>query len=293
MREEAPVFCGPMVDAHIHVVPPNLPGVGPLSPGLRASVENVARVVREQLLAGGFTHAAAMGAWDAGPDDPLGVNRTIQIAEGVPGLYAIGVADPTRGDPEHLRRAEAQIRGGRVVALKGYLGYVHHFPNDPGYIPYYELAEKYKLPVFFHTGDTYSPYAKLKFAHPLQVDEVAVDFPKVNFVLCHVGNPWTVDAAEVVYKNMNVWTDLSGLLVGPDEDFVDGAETDSRRDVVERVRLAFRYAERPNRFVHGSDWPLAPMPAYAAFVREAIPAEFHDMVFGENARKLFGDRLRD
>src|SRR5262245_64030297 len=107
-----------MVDAHIHVVPPNLPGVGPLSPGLWASVENVARVVREQMLAGGFTHAAAMGAWDAGPDDPLGVYRTIQIADGVPGLYAIGVANPTRNDPKHLRTAEDQIRGRRNTALQ-------------------------------------------------------------------------------------------------------------------------------------------------------------------------------
>ncbi|HJZ92372.1 MAG TPA: amidohydrolase family protein [Gemmataceae bacterium] len=280
-----------MIDAHIHVVPPNLPGVGPLSPGLRASVENVARVVREQMLAGGFTHAAAMGAWDAGPDDPLGVARTLQIARSVPGLYAIGVADPTRTDKDHLRRAEAQIAAGRVVALKGYLGYLHHYSNDPGYRPYFELAARFKLPVFFHTGDTYSPYAKLKFAHPLTVDEVAVDFPTVSFVLCHVGNPWTVDAAEVVYKNMNVWTDLSGLLVGPEEDFTDEARNENRRDVIERIRLAFRYAERPNRFLYGSDWPLAPMPAYADFIREAIPAEFHEMVFAENARKLFGDRM--
>ena len=34
------------------------------------------------------------------------------------------------------------------------------------------------------------------------------------------------------------------------------------------------------------------MPAYAQFVREAIPEDFHDMVFEENARKLFGERLR-
>src|SRR5215213_7562404 len=124
-----------MIDAHIHVVPPNLPGVGPLSPGLRASGENVARVVREQMLAGGVTHAAAMGAWQADGDDALGVNRTVQIAEAVPGLNAIGIMDPTRADPDHLRRAEAQVRGGRVIALKGYLGYVHRFASDPGYLP--------------------------------------------------------------------------------------------------------------------------------------------------------------
>ena len=281
-----------MIDAHIHVVPPNLPGVGPLSPGLRASADNVARVVREQMLAAGVTHAAAMGAWEAGEQDPLGVARTLQIASAVPGLFAIGVADPKKVDREHLRRAEEQIRAGRVVALKAYLGYLHHFPNDPGYLPYYELAAKFKLAVFFHTGDTYSPMAKLKYAQPLGVDEVAVDFPAVQFVLCHVGNPWTVEAAEVVYKNMNVWADLSGLLVGPEEDFADDSAAQGRSDVLDRVRLAFRYAERPNRFVYGSDWPLAPMAAYASFVREAIPAEFHDMVFAENARKLFGERMR-
>ena len=281
-----------MIDAHVHVVPPNLPGVGPLSPGLRASAENVARVVREQMAAAGVTHAAGMGAWQAGPDDPLGVARTLQIAEGVQGLNAIGVMDPTRTDAEHQRRAEEQIRGGRVVALKGYLGYVHHFPNDPGYLPYYELAARFKLPVFFHTGDTYSPFAKLKYAQPIGVDEVAVDFPQVNFVLCHVGNPWTVEAAEVVYKNVNVWADLSGLVVGDEEDLTDEAGVDCRADVIDRVRRAFRYAERPNRFVYGSDWPLAPMGTYAAFIREAIPEDFHDLVLEENARRLFGERLR-
>lgn len=281
-----------MIDVHIHVAPPNLPGVGPLSPGLRASADNVARVVREQMHAAGVTHSAAMGVWDAGPDDPLGISRTIEIAGGVAGLFAIGIADPKKIDVDHLREAEKQIRTGRVVALKAYLGYLHHFANEPGYRPFYELAEQFKLPFFFHTGDTYSTFAKLKFAQPLTIDEVAVDHPKVNFVLCHLGNPWTVEAAEVVYKNINVWTDLSGMLVGSEEDFIDETGSEGRRDVIERIRLGFRYAERPNRFLYGSDWPLAPMPAYAAFIREAIPADFHEMVFTENARTLFGERMR-
>src|SRR5688572_32262928 len=102
-----------MIDAHTHVAPPNLPGVGPLSPGLRASVENVARVVREQMLASGVTHAAAMGVWQAGPDDPLGIDRTLEIAAEVKGLFAIGIADPTIDDAGHLGRVEQPLRQGR------------------------------------------------------------------------------------------------------------------------------------------------------------------------------------
>ena len=49
------------------------------------------------------------------------------------------------------------------------------------------------------------------------MDEVAVDHPTREFVLAHVGNPWLTDAAEVVYKNLNVWADLSGLVVGDAE----------------------------------------------------------------------------
>ena len=88
-----------------------------------------------------------------------------------------------------------EIRNGRVKAIKAYLGYLHHGPESPGYVPYYELAATYYLPFIFHTGDTYSTTAKVKFAHPLLVDEVAVDHRGVNFVMAHFGNPWVVDAA--------------------------------------------------------------------------------------------------
>jgi predicted TIM-barrel fold metal-dependent hydrolase len=43
------------------------------------------------------------------------------------------------------------------------------------YEPAYQLAQKYDVPVIFHTGDTYSVKAKLKYADPLTIDEVAVD----------------------------------------------------------------------------------------------------------------------
>ena len=277
-----------MIDMHIHCVPPNLPGVGPLDVRLRDRAENVAKLVREAMKAGGFHSSLAMGSYTISDNDPLGVNRTLEIAKLVPGLHAIGIADPTRTDREHLDRVDQTLASRRVIALKAYLGYLHFAPADPGYRPYYELAEKHGLPFIFHTGDTFSPYAKLKYAHPLGVDEVAVDHPNVRFVMAHVGNPWMIDAAEVVYKNFNVWTDLSGLLVGSEDELSDPDAAMAIEDVVNRVRAAFRYAERPNRFLYGSDWPLAPMPVYRNFVRRAIPEEHHEQVFVDNSRLLFG-----
>ena len=67
-----------MIDVHLHVVPPNLPGVGPLSPLLEGPAEAVAEAVRGELRAAGVDAALAMGRWNAGADDPLGVAATLR-----------------------------------------------------------------------------------------------------------------------------------------------------------------------------------------------------------------------
>jgi uncharacterized protein len=277
-----------MIDVHLHVAPPNLPGVGALAGTLRMRPDAVAAAVKQEMKSAGVTHAFAMGEWDAGDDDPLGLRKTLAVAEHVPGLKPIGICCPKRGDqPDHLRRVEEELARGRVVALKCYLGYLHYEPAHANYRRYYELAAHFKLPVVFHTGDTYSPEAKLKYAHPLGVDEVAVDHPSTKFVLAHLGNPWTVDAAEVIYKNLNVWADLSGLVVGDGLEPTEGEHFDTLNDIANRVRTAFRYAERPNRFLFGTDWPLIPIAPYAEFVRQVIPEVHHAQVFDENARLVF------
>jgi predicted TIM-barrel fold metal-dependent hydrolase len=277
-----------MIDVHLHVEPPRLPGVGALSPLLESPPFEVAAALRREMAAAGVRIALAMGSWHGGVDDPLGIARTTVVGEMAPGLFAIGVADPTRNDADHLARVEAVLAAGRVRALKAYLGYLPFAPDDPGYRPYYELAERYGVPVVFHTGDTYSPRGRLKFAHPLLVDDVAVDHPNVRFVLAHCGNPWLLDAAEVIYKNANVWADLSGLMTAGRSPFPEEQQEEMLRDLRSAVRRAFLYAERPNRFLFGSDWPLVPIAPYADFVRSVAPAVCHELVFEENARELFG-----
>jgi hypothetical protein len=182
-------------------------------------IEDLARRLKDEMNRAKIGSAFGMGSLGGPRYDPLGIEGTLRIAALIPGLRVVGIADPTRTEPKHLRAVEQQIERerGKLVALKAYLGYLPFGPEHVNYAPYYRLAAKYKLPVIFHTGDTWSTKAKVRYAHPLLVDEVAVDHPEVRFVMAHFGNPWLIDAAEVIFKNNNVWADLSGLYVGDEK----------------------------------------------------------------------------
>jgi uncharacterized protein len=281
-----------MIDVHVHVTGSKLPGIRAEHPLLDGPEPPLANLLKGEMERAGIEQILAMGRHDGPPSDPLGIAGIQRLASFVPGLHAIGAIDPSKNSTGHLQAVEAELKAGKVKALKAYLGYLHHGPDSSGYLPYYELAETYKLPVVFHTGDTYSSKAKVRLAHPLLVDDVAVDHPNVRFVLAHFGNPWLNDAAEVVYKNDNVWADLSALIVG-DEALFQG-HFQARKPVPEiadailDARKAIRYTGKPDRFLYGSDWPLTPMASYRKLIEAIIAPEHRQAVFLDNARDLFG-----
>lgn len=189
--------------------------------------------------------------------------------------YLVAINPLTK--PE-LDSYEELIKTGKIKGFKIYLGYYHFYPYDKVYTPFYKLAEKYNLVVMFHTGDNYSKVAKLKYAHPLNIDEVAVDYPGVKFIIAHLGEPWSQDAAEVLFKNSNIYADLSGLVTGD----LKKIEHISIR----RIREALEYCGY-DRIMYGSDWPLAPMDKYIKLIKKIVPRKEWEKVFYSNAKRLF------
>jgi predicted TIM-barrel fold metal-dependent hydrolase len=91
-----------------------------------------------------------------------------------------------------------------------------------------------------------------------------------------------------VYKNENVWADLSGLLVGDEAVFRALAWRGALQRTVERIKAAIEFTDRPDKFLYGTDWPLAPMRVYRDFVQQLFPERHHQAVFHNNARAVFG-----
>ena len=291
-----------LVDVHFHSVQPGIPGnpEDQVTPGRKLPLppagdqnatmrDRFAAEVEAELLGAQVAHALCMPRNDISEADPLGIREIEELRTRVRrvALHPIGLVHPQWSDRAHLARVESVLARGTVRGLKVLLGYFPARADDAAYIPYYRLAAQYDVPVVFHTGVAYSRTALLADSYPLQVDRVALQFPKTRFVLAHFGNPFLDEAAGVAIKNENVWVDLSGLLTGDRARFRAMTTSGYVRRTVELMRTWVEWVESPSKFLFGSDWPLAHVTDYREFVKRIFPASDHTAVFSTNARKVF------
>ena len=82
----------------------------------------------------------------------------------------------------------------------------------PGLAEVYRRAEAADIPVTIHTGTSVFPGARSRFGDPMDVDDVAIDFPKLTILLAHGGRPlWMEAAFFVVRRHPNVFLEVSGI----------------------------------------------------------------------------------
>lgn len=178
---------------------------------------------------------------------------------------------------------------GKIKAAKFYTGYDHYFVNDdrshggyPAAEDYLILFEEVGLPCILHMGDCLSSVrqAKLKYAQPLLVDDIAVDFPGINFIIAHMGYPWITDTAEVCYKNSNVYTDMSGFVYG------EFKGLDQKR--FERAVMDFLAISDADKLLFGTDFPISDQKSYRGVLEDNMFSESLNLQYlTRNAQKVF------
>ncbi|KAA0550150.1 amidohydrolase family protein [Bacillus sp. BGMRC 2118] len=231
-------------------------------------------------IAMGVTETDGEGFPDSASPTPMGIDLSETIPSNI--VYCAGI-NPFKLDNEALKRLRDDLEKKECVGIKIYLGYYPFYAYDELYEPVYKLAKEYNVPVVYHTGDTYSERGRLRFSHPLAIDEVAVKHRDMTIMMAHFGDPWVLDGAEVVYKNRNVYADLSGLVVGADGDIKKLQDT----RFFDHLLHALTFTNNYEKFLFGTDWPLTPIKPYIEFIQEIIPVQYHNHVFYETALNVF------
>jgi len=102
----------------------------------------------------------------------------------------------------------------------------------------YRRCEERGLPVTIHTGTSIFPGARCKYGRPMELDDVALDFPDLQIIMAHGGRPlWMDEAFFVLRRHRNIVLEISGI---PPRKLLDYFP---------------RLAEIGDRVIWGTDWP--------------------------------------
>ena len=263
-----------IIDAHAHITTALNKKFG------RQSHKRTMQILLEEMQQNQVAHTFVIASFRDGVASPQ-TKETIELVKDCAQLHVIGTIDLENYVQKDLDALEEHLKKREIIGIKLYLGYQHIYAYDKRCHPIYELCTKYNVPAMFHTGDTFRADGKVRYAHPLAIDDVAVDFPHCKLVIAHVGNPWMETTAEILYKNENVYADISGLVV------CDGFHTPDGELAKKRLKELIAYASA-KKLIYGTDWPLAKMTDYIEFA-ESLEIEKADFnyVMSKNARDIF------
>ncbi|MBI3325255.1 MAG: amidohydrolase family protein [Nitrospinae bacterium] len=124
--------------------------------------------------------------------------------------------DPTQPHAAELLRQAVQSQGLKGVTL---FPAMHHFhTHEERIYPLYRAAADLRVPVFIHFGVLKVSIRDklglpnifdLRYANPIDLHKVAIDFPTVNFIIPHFGCGYFREALMLGAQAPNVYVDTS------------------------------------------------------------------------------------
>jgi predicted TIM-barrel fold metal-dependent hydrolase len=138
----------------------------------------------------------------------------------------------------------------------------------------YRRCEDRGLPVMIHTGTSVFPGARCKYGHPMELDDVAIDFPDLVIIMAHGGRPlWMDEAFFVLRRHPNVYLDVSGI------------------PPLKLLEYFPRLPEIGEKVLWGTDWPSPGVHEMQRNIQQFmsldVPAQLKNRILSENALKVF------
>ena len=192
-------------------------------------------------------------------------------------LIPFASIDPAKGKVG-AREARRLIRDYGIKGFKFHPTMQGFYPNDRMAYDLYEAIAEENCIALFHTGQTGVGNGmrggmgmRLKFSHPMYLDDVAVDFPDMPIILAHPSFPWQEEALSVATHKPNVYIDLSGW-----------SPRYFPPILVQYINTILKH-----KMLFGSDWPaITPDRWMSDFAQLDIREEVVPLVLKENAAKL-------
>lgn len=163
------------------------------------------------------------------------------------------------------------------------------YMNDPDLWPFYKKAEELDIVLDIHTGFSWVPPGKSKYALPILLDDVARDFPELKINAFHMGYPYCDDLNMIAMGHPNVYLCLSLLVPW---------SVSAPRKFGKIIGEALRFAG-PDKIIWGTDYAGFSAQIGGAVkgfrdyqIPEDLRADYgYPEITDEDRRKIFGENL--
>jgi uncharacterized protein len=195
-----------------------------------------------------------------------------------------GWASVDPNEPDCVEQFEYCVKNLGLKGLKLGPVYQHFDPQDRKYWPLFKTCEQFGLPIMWHQGTTFPSRSRLNWGLPLQLEDIAMDFPDLKMIIAHLGHPWEEDLVVLIRKCPNVYTDISAVHYRPWR-YWQAMVTAMEYGVAHKILL-------------GSDFPSATITNVIAGLRNVnkpvegthlpqIPEEIQNRIIHENWKDFF------
>ncbi len=170
--------------------------------------------------------------------------------------------------------------GMRAIRLEPYMvgdGTTGLPPTDKHYWPVYLQCAELGVPVCIQVGHT-GPLLPSECGRPIYLDEVALAFPELTIIGCHLGQPWHEEMMTLAWKHENVYIETSAR-----------APKHWPSSFVDFVRGWGR-----DKAIWATDYPLLSFERTLAELETlGLPAEIVHKLVRDNAVRAFGLERRE
>lgn len=221
------------------------------------------------------------------------IEDAMEFASQKDNVFITGSVDIDDDIKTQLEKLDKFFQEKKLFGIKLYPGYQYFYPSDEKIYSIAELCQQYDKPLIFHSGDVYNPEkdAMLKYAHPIHIDELATKFPKCKIIISHFGFPYHLETANIVSKNKNVFTEVSGTIDKCDSD--EEAKNMLNQYTGDLQRVFSYYPDVKAKVMFGTDYggedtPLNEVKPYIKLVENVFAKKEQENVFYKLAEEIFG-----
>ena len=188
----------------------------------------------------------------------------------------IGFCSVDPQDPDAVEQLDDCVHRLKLQGLKMGPIYQNVAPTDSRFRRIMKRAEQLGIPVLIHQGTTFCENVSLEIANPIQLQPLALEFPRLRMVVAHLGHPWINETLVLIRKHPNLYSDISALYYRPWQ-FYNALVAATEYGVMDRLLLGSDYPfttpestiaalHQVNRMVEGTHLPRIPEAKIEAMI---------------------------